>query len=80
MHSVLSACAISLALSETSGSQCMNWPSLHTRHPQHQGADEPHKTYLNIDLMCLLAADLFSKNSHWPHHDAHTETQLCLYK
>ena len=36
----------------------MNWPSLHTRHPQHQGADEPHKTYLNIDLMCLLAADL----------------------
>ena len=71
MYSMFSACAISPILPETSGSQCMNWPTLCNLHPQLLEIDEPYKIYLNIDLLCLLAVDLFGKNSHWPHCESY---------
>jgi len=78
MYSMFSACAISPRLPEMSGSWCMNWPFLLNLHPQLLERDEPYKIYLNIDLLCLLAVDLFGKNSHWLHCEPYWSTAVFI--
>lgn len=64
MCSLFSTCAISPILPELAGSQCMNWPTPHKIHPQLLERDEPYENYFSTDILCLLAAHLFGKNSH----------------
>lgn len=70
-YSLFSACAISYVLPEMSGSQCLNWSSLCNLYPQLLEIRMHYKIYLNIDFLCLLAVDLFGRNSHLPHCEIH---------